>query len=366
MNEMLAARARPGAHRLVLEHVPVPQPAPDEVVVKVAAAGLTPGMMALLAMGAFQHLPTTLGHEAAGTVAAVGGAVSGIDVGERVRIHPNLNCRTCHYCTTDRDQMCAQQALIGHAGFGNVPMPLYAKYHNGGLAEYVLVPHWLVDRLPDGVSFEVGAKVHDLANAVRALKLASLPLGGTLAITAATGTMGTAAVKLAASFGVGRLVLVGRSRERLDAVRKLAGSLPTDLVALAELGADWDKTQQLTHALRDAVPGGLDAVLDFIPQGPAGWQAMAAMTTGGTFVHMGANSSPLPFPAVAMMANCWRFVGTRACTRADVHNVLDLLARGALDAEELITHRFPLAEIGRALTAIQDRDEPIWMAVVNP
>jgi threonine dehydrogenase-like Zn-dependent dehydrogenase len=366
MSEMLAARAHPGGAQLVLEYIPVPEPGPDEVLVRVAAAGLAPGMMTLLATGAFRHLPTTLGHEAAGTVAAVGTAVPGWAPGTRVRVHANLNCRACRYCTTDRDQMCAQQAMIGHAAFGQVPMPLYERYHNGALAEYLLVPHWLLDRLPDNVTFEVGAKVHDLANAVRALKCAQLPLGATLVVTAATGTMGTATIKLAAGFGVGRLILVARSRARLEAVRPLAAALPTDVVALEELGENWGQEQALTRALRALVPEGADAVIDFIPEGPATWQAMAAMATGGTLVHMGANTSPPPLPAIAIMANCWRFVGTRACTRADARQVLDLLGRGTLTAEELITHRFPLKETDRAVVALMERTEPIWMAVVNP
>ena len=115
----------------------------------------------------------------------------------------------------------------------------YARYHDGGLADYILAPHWLIDVLPDNVSFDVAAKVHDLANAVPALKLTALPLGGTLVITAATGTMGTATIKLASFFGAGRLILVGRSAERLEAVRPLAGSLPVETVAwrtLAPIG----------------------------------------------------------------------------------------------------------------------------------
>ena len=366
MAEMLAARAHPNQDQLVLEHVPVPQPGPEEVLVKVASAGLAPGMMALLARGAFRHLPTTLGHEAAGTIAAVGSAVTGTAVGDRVRVHPNLNCRDCVHCRTDREQMCSQQAMVGHAAFGAGPLPLYEKYHDGGLAEYLLVPHWLIDPLPDNVNFDVAAKVHDLANAVRALKCADLPLGGTLIVTAATGTMGTAAIKLASHFGVSRLILVGRSRERLEAVGRLAGTLPVDLVALEDLGQDWATSQGLTGALRALVPGGADAVLDFIPEGPASWQAMAALATGGSLVHMGANPSPLPFPAMVIMVNCWRLVGTRACTRSDARQVLELLARGALNADELITHRFPLAKANDAVAAMQQRSEPMWMAVVNP
>jgi threonine dehydrogenase-like Zn-dependent dehydrogenase len=382
---MLAARAHAGRDDLVLEHVPVPEPGPQDVLVKVAAAGLAPGMMRLLRGGAFRHLPTVLGHEAAGTVAAVGadvgaaagatagaaageatGQATGPAVGDRVRVHPNLGCRDCAYCRTDREQMCAQQAMIGHAAFSRVPMPLYERYHDGALAEYIRVPHWLLDPLPENVGFEVGAKVHDLANAVRALKLAGLPLGGTLVITAATGTMGTAAVRLAAHFGVSRLVLVARSRERLSAVRHLAGSVAVDVLALEDLPADWPGTGGLTGELRRLLPRGADAVLDFIPDGPATWQAMAALATGGSLVHMGGNRTSPPFPAAVIMGNCWRLIGTRACTRSDARQVLDLLATGALRADDLITHRFPLARAADAVAALEARTEPIWMAVVTP
>jgi Zn-dependent alcohol dehydrogenase len=96
MTVMLAARAHP-SHEITVDKVAVPTPTPIDVVVKVASAGLAPGMTSLLKMGAFRHLPTTLGHEAAGTVAAVGDDVDTVSVGDRVRVHPNLNCRSCIY-----------------------------------------------------------------------------------------------------------------------------------------------------------------------------------------------------------------------------------------------------------------------------
>ncbi|GAA5156499.1 MULTISPECIES: alcohol dehydrogenase catalytic domain-containing protein [Amycolatopsis] len=365
MTTMLAVRAHRGADALVLEDVPVPVPGPRDVLVKVAAAGLAPGMVRLLAQGAFKHLPTTLGHEAAGTVAAVGSEVGGVAVGDRVRVHPNLNCRECGYCRSDRDMMCAQQAMLGHAAWSAVPMPLYEEYHDGGLAEYVRVPHWLIDPLPDSVGFDVAAKVHDLANAVRALKCAGLPFGSTVVVTAATGTMGTATVKLAEHFGIARLVLVGRDSARLESVGRLSG-LPADFVALNDLPGDWATSGALTRRLRELVPHGADAVVDFLPGGPGAVQAMAALATGGTLVHMGANTDPLRLPPIALMVNCWRFVGTRACTRADAREVLRLLETGALQADDLITHRFPLTDAIKAVDAMQRRDEPMWMTVVNP
>lgn len=366
MTNMLAARAHNGSDAVAMEKIPVPEPKPIDVVVKVNSAGLAPGMMSLLKMGAFKHLPTTLGHEAAGTISAVGSDVSGVQLGDRVRVHANLNCRSCSHCRADRDMMCAQQAMLGHAAFGAGPLPLYDEYHNGGLAEYLRVPHWLTDPLPDKVSFDVGAKVHDLANAVRALKCAALRLGSTLVVTAATGSMGTATIKLAEHFGVSRLILVGRDADRLRDVQALAAGMSTDIVAIGELGEDWPSTGGLTQQLRRLAPDGVDAVIDYIPEGPATAQAMAGLATGGTLVHMGANPAPLPFPAIAIMANCWRFIGTRACTRTDALEVLEMLDSGTLCAEDLITHRYPLSQTPEAIEAMQRRIEPIWMAVINP
>jgi threonine dehydrogenase-like Zn-dependent dehydrogenase len=366
MTTMLALRAHRDADELVLEQVPVPEPGPLDVVVRVAAAGLAPGMMRLLEMGAFKHLPTTLGHEAAGTIAAVGADVAGFAVGDRVRVHPNLNCGRCEYCRSDRDMMCREQSMLGHAAFGDIPMPLYDAYHDGGIAEYVRIPHWLADRVPESVSFDVAAKVHDLANALRALKCADLPQAATVVVTAATGTMGTATVRLAGHFGIARLVLVGRDADRLAAVAKLAGPIPTDLVATNDLADDWATTGGLTRRLRELVPSGAHAVLDYIPDGPATAQAIGALATGGALVHMGANTAPLMLPSIALMINCARFVGTRACTRNDAREVLRLLESGSLVADDLITHRFALTDAIKGIDLMQRRAEPMWMTVVHP
>ena len=365
MTTMLALRATAATEPLRLAEIPVPEPGPGDVLVKVSSAGLAPGMMAMLAMGMFKHLPTTVGHEAAGTVEAVGDAVDPALAGQRVRVHAMLSCRSCAFCRAGHEQMCTDAAMLGGAAFGTGPLELYRRYHHGGLAEYLRVPHWQVDVLPDAVSFDVAAKVHDLGTAVSVLKQTSLPLGGTLVVTAATGAMGAATIKLAPFFGAGRLVLVGRSAKRLDALRAIAG-VPVDTVALEELGADWATTGGLTRRIRDLVPGGADAVVDLIPQGPATAQALTALATGGTLVHLGGNFTPLELPPAALMVNLWRLVGTRACGRTDTDQVLALLASGALHLDDLITHRFPLAEALEGIESMRNRPEPMWMSVVRP
>ena len=362
---MLAAKAYPEADEFRLERVGIPEIGHGDVLVKVVASGLGPGVLTLWRLGMLRLLPGTLSHEIAGTVERVGTAVEDFGPGDRVRVHANLTCRRCKYCLTDREQMCRQFSLIGFAVFGPEAMPLYERYHDGGLAEYVRVPAWLLDPLPAEIPFEVGAKVQDLAVASRALKAAGLEPGSTVVVTAATGAMGAATVKLASLFGIARVVAVGRSRERLSDVEALDPGL-IEVLAMEDLPENWAEDDLLTKAIRDLVPEGPDAVIDYFPEGPGTWQAVASMRPGGSAVVVGGNQAPPTLPAVALTGNLWRVVGSRSCTRADAVELLDVLRTGRIEAEDLITHRFPLGKINAAVDAVRDRKEPTRMVVIKP
>lgn len=361
---MLAARAYPGQDSLVLEEIDRPDAGPGEVIVRVRAAGLAPGLFHVLKHGLIPLLPAPVGHEIAGDVVELGDGVSELEVGQRVRVHPTLTCRSCDYCLTDRDQMCSASAMIGHAVFGPDAMPLYKRYHAGGLAEFVRVPAWLVDPLPANVGYDVGSKVHDLANALRALKLADLRPGATLVVTAATGAMGMATIRLAPLFGVRRVLAVGRSSDRLESVRQTAPSL-IDVVGLDRLDSTWGESGGLTAAVRQAIPQGADAAIDFLPEGPGSAQVVAALRNGGTLVHMGGNQASVGGFAPLLFA-CHRIVGTRNCSRTDAHEVLAMLGSGVVSADDLITHRYRLSDVNNAVESLLARSEPIWMATVHP
>jgi len=240
-----------------------------------------------------------------------------------------------------------------------------ALYPDGGLAEFIRVPEWLLDRMPEGIQPAVAAKVHDLANAWRALKLTGARPGATVIVTAATGAMGASIAILAPVAGIGRLVLVGRDRARLDAVGRLAG-IPVAHVALGELGA-WQDEDGLTRALLDRVPDGADAAIDFLPEGPGLSQAILALRPGGVAVTMAPNRQPPRVAIAALMSRCVTLIGSRNCTRSDARQVVALLDQGLADASPLITHRVPLTDVNRALEIVRDRrEQPTWMCVVEP
>jgi threonine dehydrogenase-like Zn-dependent dehydrogenase len=361
---MLAARAYEGENRLRLEQVAIPAIGKDEVLVRVAASGVQVGMLTLWQMGWIKLLPATLGHQMAGTVAEVGEDAGDWNTGDRVRIHPNLSCRSCPSCLAGEDHLCDQAATIALAVFEEAGLTRYARYKDGGLATYVRAPGWLLDRLPERVSFEVGAKVHDAAIALSALRAARVEPGATVVVTAPTGAMGAITVRLAASMGVARVIAVGRSRDRLEDIRELAPGL-IETVAVEELGDDWDKSNALAKAIRTLAPRGPDAIIDYTPAGPLTWAAIGALRVGGSAVIMGGNPDPVPLPTVAILANCWRISGLRNGSRRAAMDVMALLATDQLQLEDLITHRFPLSDVNSALELMETRRERTWLISVE-
>lgn len=360
---MLAARAHPDETELRLEEVERPTAGPGEVVIKVASAGLAVGVLDQWRAGRYPILPRTLGNEAAGWIEEIGPGVTDVAVGDRVRLHPNLSCGTCEYCLTDREQMCPAHSIIGQGIFGPEAMGMHRQYLDGALAEYVRAPARLVDPLPESISFDVAAKIHDIADVARVWRTAAVPPGGTVVFTAATGTIGTAAIRMARLYGIGRMIAVARSAARLEQVRALAPDL-VETIALEDL--DLEQDGGLTAAIRRLVPAGPDAVIDFLPEGPGTWQAIASLKTGGTAVLMGANMAMPPLPTIAVMVNCWRIVGTRGCTREDARQVTRWLADGTLQVDDLITHRFALRDVAAAQRQVLERPDPTWMVVVQP
>jgi threonine dehydrogenase-like Zn-dependent dehydrogenase len=366
---MEALRLQPGAGKETVERIAVPTIGPEGVLVKVKAAGIAPGVLSLGRAGLLQALPATLGHEISGVVEAVGDQVpstgpAAVKVGSRVRIHSNLSCRSCEYCLFSRDQMCFEASLMGFQVFGKRISPLVQTYRDGGLAEYVRAPYWLVDELPDNVNFDVGAKLHEIATALCTLRQADLKPGATVIVTAPTGAVGSCLLKLAEFFSIYRLVLIGRSTERLELVKKLS-KVKTDIIAVDQLSPEWVIKKELARTVAQTIPLGADAFIDLTPGGTELWQSLAGLKTGGTMVHLGGNAAPLPLPMVAIMTNCWKIVGIRNHSRNDALTVLSWLGEGRLNADDLITHKWEFKEIETAIERIRDRSLPIWMCVIN-
>src|ERR1700677_2347357 len=138
---MRAVRYRRGETGVRCEDVPVPEPAAGEVLVRVEAAGLC-GTDVSIAYGAAERMVSlpvlTLGHEAAGVVAAVGPAAGRWQVGDRVAVSPIVTCGHCKYCDRGASETCNDATVFGLG-------------RDGALAEYLAAPVTALVRLPGNV-----------------------------------------------------------------------------------------------------------------------------------------------------------------------------------------------------------------------
>lgn len=364
---MLAARVHPKKNTFVLEDVPVPEIGPGEVLVKVHAVGLSRGLISVwLFTDMIKLLPATLGHEIAGVVAATGPDVSRFRAGDRVHVYAPLGCRrpTCAACAEGNESACLSFAMIGYALFQPEGMPIYERYHDGGMAEFVRVPEANLDKLADGISFGAGCKLATAAISWKAVSVArSTAPGGSLLVTGASGANGSLAVACAPLAGFDRVIAVAAHREPLD---RLAESFPyVTTVATEELETGWEKKGQLTQVLRE-VSGGVDAMVDFTPIGPAvAAQCLPVLNRSGRAVFMAGNPSLIEVSYLDVMTRNLCVGGCPHATRSDVRRVAQLVADRELDLDRFVTHRFGLSDVQRAMKTIMLRDGSPALVVLD-
>ncbi|ARR57352.1 alcohol dehydrogenase [Rhizorhabdus wittichii DC-6] len=256
---------------MTIEDVPDPEPGPGEAVIKVCRCGIC-GSDIGMTSGSHADYPagTTLGHEYAGEVVAVGRDVSNLKVGQRVSAMPAKGCGGCASCLAGFPLGCTTMAgMIG--GFG----------------EYMRIYAPAAIHLPDTLSMADGALVEPLAVGLRGVALAGLRPGATVAVLGA-GAVGLAAIYWARLLGAGRIVAMSRSARRAD----LATAMGADgFEAFGEGEGD-----RLAAAL-----GGLpDAVLECAGAVGLMQKAVELVRPGGTIVSLGFCGSPDPIiPSLA-------------------------------------------------------------------
>src|SRR5688572_27584980 len=147
--------------QLALVDFPRPQPAADEVLVRVRACGICGSdIHGWDGSTGRRHPPLIMGHEASGEIAAVGAQVSGWRVGDRVTFDSTISCGECAPCRGGRVNLCETRRVLGVA-------PVEYRQH-GAFAEYVALPARILYRLPDALTFEQAAMVEPVSIAIHA------------------------------------------------------------------------------------------------------------------------------------------------------------------------------------------------------
>ena len=307
-----------GPGRAEVREVPDPAPAPGEVVVDVARAGVCgtdaeffSGHMAYLATGDARY-PVRIGHEWCGTVTALGPGVDEGWLGRRVTGDTMLGCGRCPRCLGGRQHLCADRHEIG-----------IRRGWPGALAERLPVPARALHALPDTVDATLGALVEPGGNALRAVSAAAASAGSRLLVLG-PGTIGLLVAQIAAARGA-EVHLLGR-----------------DLASLA-----FAATLGFTHTwLGPDLPRSLsfDAVVDAsnAPELPA--LAVSHVEPGGRVVYIGLSPSPSYVDSRDLVLKDVTAVGVLSAS-GGLAGTIALYASGAVDPRPLVAATVGLADL---------------------
>ena len=300
----------------VIRDMEVPQPAKDEVLLKVSVTGLCRTDLKLIRVGHRDLvLPRIPGEEVVGTIVDIGGDVKGYEPGERVYVYPGKWCGLCENCLKGAENLCASMEIMGF-------------HRHGGFAEYVTAPAKSLIKIPDTISDEEAVFAEPLSCCLNALELARLAPKETIAIWGA-GPAGTLLSR--ASRAGGAVPTVIDPHEGRAAAIGGTTTPPKGLfdVAIVAVGADAAYREALTH-LR---PRG--RLIVFSGLAPTS----AVIDTDFNMLHYLEQT----------------ITGAYGCGYRHGEQALSLMATGAVTVGDLISHRMDLSELGRALEMVEQR-----------
>ena len=332
-----------------VEEVPLPEPGPGEVLVRIACAGICGSDLHRYRLGGLpgQVYPHMTGHELAGEVAALGPGVSGLAVGRRVGVEPQhlVGCGACRWCRRGDSNNCPQRGRRDGR-----------RLASHGFAQYDLAVADSVFPLPDTVSLEAAAILDVVAVAVHANRRVHVEPWETVAVLGC-GPIALCAGMIARACGARRVLMTGLDDPTLAFARDI-GACDVAINSARE---------DLPRAVLEQSDGGADVVFEAVGgTAPTFPQALELAAPGGRVALVGTFQVPQTFaPQVPRRKELTLFWCESYATWRGVREyqiALDMVADGRVRADRLITHRFPLDEIA---TAFRVADQKLQTGAVK-
>ncbi len=311
-----------GPKSMSIEEWEVPRPKAGEVRVKSHMVGICGSdVHGYLGITGRRIAPMVMGHELSGEVTAIGEGVSGIHVGERVTVQPILNCGHCNYCKEGYINICPNREFLG------------VMQCNGALAEEFCVPAKNICKLPDSISFEIGALIEPFAVGYRAVQHA-MPVKGKTAMICGSGTIGLMVLKVLIMLGIGRVIMVDLANSRLELAKRHGANLTINPAEEA-----MDKVFE-SPDLKNQV----DITFEVVGVTPTVQQTVDYVRNRGQIVWVG-NSAPMVTLNMQKIVTCeLNIQGTYVYTQKDFEDCIAILATKPVDFSGIVSRIVGLEE----------------------
>ena len=321
--------------KIDLVDVSTPNPKEDELLIKVAFAGIC-GSDIHIRHGKNPRVkyPLIMGHELSGEVVAVGkGCDDKWRPGDQIVVNPLISCRVCDACARAHRHVCKKLGLTG------IDV-------DGAFAEYVVVNASQASRIPSGVSLEIAALVEPLAVGVHAVHRGDVHLGDRVVIQGG-GPIGLMIALAAKAAGAGEISIVDVDDFRLEVIREM-GFVPVDAKGNDLKSEIWKHTNNV----------GADVVFEAAAVPATTAQMTGLARTRGTIVMVGVHRQLVGVDLQDVNLRELAVVGSRVYRDSDFSVAVELLAK-IPDLKKVATHRFALEDHIAAFSAMESQQDSL-------
>lgn len=336
------SRARGASYR----DAAVPEIAKDELLIRVTAASVSPGDLAIYNSAGVSAtaptLPFVFGREFCGEVVEIGSQAKGFDKGDFISVESHIFCGVCGQCRNDLRHICQNLRIIGR----DVP---------GGFAEYAAVPARCAWKHTDDSLKDIGAIMDPFGSAVHAVL--NEDLVGRSVIVSGCAPHGLFAAGIAKAAGAKRVIALDPSPYRRKLALKMGASTAMDPSA-----------SDCLARLAKLCPEGADSVIEMSGGAKAVALGLKALRPGGRFVAFGLPPSDLSLDYAGDIVK--RGIRLEGVAGREIfrswYKMESLLKSGAVDPRPAITHTFAFKDFKKAFDLINSKEQKCGKIILKP
>ncbi len=321
--------------RFEMTDMPIPDVAPDAVLIKVRACGICGSDVHGMDGSTGRRIPPiVMGHEASGDIVEVGSEVTSWKAGDRVTFDSTIFCGACPYCLRGEINLCDNRQVMG------VSCGDYRRH--GAFAEYVTVPERILARLPDNLTYEEAAMVEPVSVALHGVHRADIKPGDRVAVVG-TGMIGSLVVQVLKAKGAGEVVAVDIDPAKLE----MAKAVGADTVCTDSSGME------------------LDAAIEAVGITPTVDMAIRSVRKGGRVSLVGNLSPKVEIPLQVAVTREITIYGCCA-SQGDYDESLALIASGAVNVHPMISAKISLDQTAEYFHRLHAQEKGLMKVIVCP
>jgi L-iditol 2-dehydrogenase len=333
--------------KLSVVDMPVPPVADDEVLVRVKACGVCGSDIHGYDGSTGRRIPPlVMGHEAAGVIERAGSRVEGFAAGDRVTFDSMVSCGACAFCRRGQINLCDNRMVLG------VSCGDYRRH--GAFAEYVAVPARILYTLPADLPFERAALTEAVSIALHAVNRRT-PAPDETAVVVGAGMIGLLTIQVLKVRGVRSVIAVDLDADKLELARRMGAAHALNATVV-----------DVPAAVADLTGGrGADVAFEVAGVGDTVATAIRSVRKGGTVVLVGNLAPSVDLPLQLVVTREISVLGSCG-SNGEIPECIDLLARGAIDVDPIISLKAPLDAGPELFARLYRGDRSLMKVILEP